>query len=181
VHRLTLLAFSIYFAVAAIAAAQTSTYTKINLDTCAVVAQDRESGSIAWSCPGLNGIPIWVAEGDLRYFVSFGPNAAQEVAATQTLTPFNRINDTLEWRLGADGQPYATILRWFTEFDDGHQGQVLVVTKTGPGGTCHIAYVDARANPNANELARQAADTLTAGFQCGSSEPVIVGNVGNSL
>ncbi|MEJ8574813.1 hypothetical protein [Microbaculum marinum] len=135
---------------------------------------------MAWSCPGLNDIPVWVAEGDLRYLVSFGKDARRQVAASQTLPPFNRINDTIEWRLGADGRPYATILRWFTEFDDGRQGQVLVVTRTGQGGTCHVAYVDALANSDANELARQAADGLSPGFDCRSATPVIFGKAGGS-
>jgi hypothetical protein len=58
---------------------------------------------------------------------------------------------------------------------------VLVVTKIRPDGVCHIAYVDALANKNANELARQAADTMNAGFDCESQAPVIVGNPGRSL
>ncbi|UXN74462.1 hypothetical protein N8D56_04770 [Devosia sp. A8/3-2] len=35
---------------------------------------------------------------------------------------------------------------------------MLVVTQLAEGQTCHIAYIDALANDNANELARQAAD-----------------------
>lgn len=97
------------------------------------------------------------------------------------MPPFNTINDTIEWRLGTDGQPFAAILRWFTSFDDGREGQVLVVTRIAPDGVCHVAYVDARANPDANELARQAADTLTAGFDCDNGSAVVVGTPGGSL
>jgi hypothetical protein len=159
----------------------TSAYSKLNISQCQVVAQNRETGSIAWSCPGRDGTEIWAAEDDARFFVSFGPAADRQAAAGQTLPPFNRINDTLEWRLGEGGQPFATILRWFTEFDDGRVGQVLVVTRIAPDGVCHLAYVDALANKNANELARQAADNLSAGFDCGTQQPVIVGNPGSSL
>lgn len=179
--RISILVFAILVAGTGVASAQMSTYTKIDLQACTVVAQDRQSGSIAWSCPGLNGVEVWIAEGDLRSFVSFGPDADRQVAARQTLPPFNRINDTLEWRLDVDGKPYATILRWFTEFDDGREGQVLVVTRVGPGGSCHVAYVDALANIDANELARQAADLLSPEFDCESGAPVTAGQAGDSL
>ena len=46
--------------------------------------------------------------------------------------------------------PFATILRFFI---DGTQRQILVVTRI-ESPACHIAYVDAGANPNPNELAR---------------------------
>ena len=163
------------------AAGPTSTYSKIDLDQCTLLYQDDESASSEWSCPGLGNVPVWIAEGDLRFFVSFGAAAEAQIAAGETLGPFNRVNETLEWRLGASGQPFATILRWFTEFDDGRVGQVLVVTKIAIDGVCHIAYVDALANKNANELARQAADTMSAGFTCQAQQPVIMGTPGWSL
>ncbi len=163
------------------AAGPTSAYSKIDIDACSVFRHDEESGSTSWFCPAIPNQALWIAEGDLRFFVSFGRAAEVQVAAEQTLPPFNRIGGTLEWRLGPDGEAFATILRWFTEFDDGRVGQVLVVTKLGDEGTCHVAYVDALANKNANELARQAADTLSAGFDCETQEPVVVGTPGWSL
>jgi hypothetical protein len=163
------------------AAGPKSVYSRIDLDACSVFRQDAESGSTSWFCPAIANQAVWVAEDDLRFFVSFGRAAEVQVAAQQTLPPFNRINDTLEWRIGADGAAYATILRWFTEFDDGRTGQVLVVTKVSDEGVCHVAYVDALANKDANELARQAADTLTDGFDCETGSPVTVGKPGRSL
>jgi hypothetical protein len=163
------------------AAGPSSAYSKIDIDKCSVFRQDAESGSTSWFCPAIPNQALWVAEGDARFFVSFGKAAEVQVAASQTLPPFNRINDTLEWRLGADGEAYATILRWFTEFDDGRVGQVLVVTKVSDAGTCHIAYVDAIANKNANALARQAADNLSSGFDCETQQPVVFGTHGWSL
>lgn len=42
------------------------------------------------------------------------------------------------------------------------RAQVLIVYRLGPAGVaCQVAYVDAGANPNANELARAAADSGT--------------------
>jgi hypothetical protein len=60
--------------------------------------------------------------------------------------------------------------------------QVLIVYRLGRDGACQIAYVDAVANPNANDLARAAADAPTA---CpvdtvaipGRSSPILDGNI----
>ena len=102
--------------------------------------------------------------------------------------PFNQTNDTVEWRLSG-GRPFATILRWFIENsnpdtgapDEAHRGQVLVVSRVaqpGEGGACVVGYVDALANPNANEMARNVADTLAADFTCMSDTPVYHGQRG---
>ena len=162
------------------AAGLDSTYTKIQLQNCQQVETAAEEGTFggAWTCPGYQGQTVYVAEGDLRMFVSFGPFAAEEPAASQTLPNFNTVNETLEWRL-RDGEAFATILRWFPSLDDGvSTGSVLIVTQLRPGGgTCQIAMVDAQANRNANVMARQAADTLAGQFDC-SQPPRILGNPG---
>jgi hypothetical protein len=159
----------------AMAQPATSIYTDLDLALCTVMKTD-DFGS-TWACPGLKGIPVMVAEGDLRMFVSFGLTSTTEKAAAQTLPPFNRLGDAIEWRVdSASGQwlPYATILRYFTRRESGEpEGQVLVVTKLAPGATCHIAFVDALANPDADALARQAADRAR-GFDC-ANEPEKVG------
>jgi len=120
-----------------------------------------------------------VIESDLRMFVSYGLHSTTEKAAEQTLGPFNRLGEKIEWRVSnAEGhwKPFATILRFFTEREDSEKaGQVLVVTKVATGATCHIAYVDALANPNANELAREAADKKAKDFDCDKDEPEYVG------
>ena len=161
---------------AAPAAAQKidSAYTDVDLDTCLVRSVDDLGGS--WSCPGYKGYPLYIAEGDLRMFVSYGFNAPDEMAAHQTLSHFNTLGKKLEWRLvsTADGwRPFATILRFYTQIGDGSEpdGQVLVVTKLEPGNTCHVAYIDARLTPDANTIARQFADTLAPVFNCRNDEP----------
>ncbi len=153
-----------------------SAYTDIDIENCRVIAQDRESGSIAWTCPGYQDMELYVAEGDLRFFVSAGRNAGQRVAARQTLPPFNYTHNVLEWRLD-DGRPFATILRYFISVDDeGGEEQVLVVTKIGKTDSCQIAHVNASRNQNANILAREAADNLAQDFDCEDDEVVVVGN-----
>ncbi len=167
------------FLLAGPAKAQTSTYTALDLATCRqepINPKDPLQSGI-WHCAGYLDIPVYVAEGDLCFFVSYGPNAATEIAATQTPPPFNTIHTTLEWRLDAAGVPFATILRFFTERGDGTQGQVLVVTRI-EGPVCHVAYVDARAHANANELAQQAADLFARSFSCEFNTPVWIGGGG---
>lgn len=164
------------------AASVTSVYTKIELEACKALPAPQEEGTWGgwWMCSGYQGIPVYVAEGDLRMFVSFGPNARNEPAAGQTLPNFNTINQTLEWRL-RDGVPFATILRWFPQDGaTGKTGSILIVTRYQPGSVCQIAMIDARVNANANELARKAADTMAETFDC-SRQPEIIGTAGPFL
>ncbi|MES0883789.1 hypothetical protein [Roseibium sp. SCP14] len=180
-QKLTFLAFSAVLLevqwAEAEAAEITSTYTKIRLQDCTQTETASEESTFggSWECAGLQGQKVYVAEGDLRMFVSFSPSAAQEPAATQTLPNFNTINETLEWRL-RDGAAFATILRWFPTLDDsGKTGSVLIVTQLDPGGaTCQIARIDAQANKNANVLARNVADRFAGQFDC-SKGPLIEG------
>jgi len=152
-----------------------SAYTKIDLDKCTPF-ESWELGQ-SWACSGYKEYPVYVAEGDLRMVVSYGVDAPNEMAAQQTLPQFNTINDTLEWRMvrNEEGRwdPFATILRFYTQTGDGSEpdGQVLVVTKLEVGNTCHIAYIDARRVANANEVARQWADDTARHFDCMTDEP----------
>ena len=154
-----------------------SAYTDLNLDDCTVMSSD-DLGS-TWACPGYKGYPLQIAEGDLRFFVSYGFNAGEERAAEQTPPPFNYLGAKMEWRLGdASGgwKPVATIVRYFVSMGEGEkESQVLVVTQLVPGATCHIAYIDATANPDANALAQKAADTMTPDFDC-ANDPEIIGD-----
>jgi hypothetical protein len=161
-----------------------SRYVKFDLGKCTVVERDEESGSIIQHCKDSDGFAFYIAEGDLRFFLGYGSNGRNQRAFRQTLAPFNSINDTLELRswIGSEN-PHAAILRYFTESgmgDDGSpKGQVLVVTKLDGDEACHMAYVDALANPNANELARQVADS-GENFNCATDEPRVVGKSGKS-
>jgi hypothetical protein len=140
-----------------------SAYTKLKGESCRdATPLDAGGYGSVFTCKGYDGIDVRVAEGDLRMFVSYGPGAAKQTAATETLPQFNTIGDTLEWRL-ANGKPFATILRFRWDSDNG-QGSTLVVTKLGKTDACHVAYVTATGNPNANDLARKVADTLARGF-----------------
>ena len=166
-----------FIAVPALGQENQSTYTDLNLDDCSIVTSD-DMGS-TWTCSGYRGIPVMVGEGDLRFFISYGLKMTEERAAEQTLPPFNHPGEKVEWRLGMkDGElkPIATILRYFTQREEGEdEAQILVVTRLGLGATCHVAYIDATANDDANELAQRAADEIAPDFDC-ADEPEIVGD-----
>ena len=58
---------------------------------------------------------------------------------------------------------------------------MLAVTRLPPGKVCHVATIDAQANPNPNELARRAADELARDFQCGKDEVKVIGETGTAV
>ena len=165
-------------ATAAMAQTIDSAYTSIDLEKCQSVPPatfgDDSNDSAYWACLGYDNSLVLVSEGDLRMFVSYGDNAINEDSWHQTLPQFNNLNDTLEWRLKqVNGKwvPFATIVRYFTDpGDGGDKGEVLVVTKLEPGNTCHVAYIDAKLTPNANEIARQFADQFAEDFNCAVDE-----------
>ncbi|WDR01711.1 hypothetical protein PSQ19_13270 [Devosia algicola] len=154
------------------AAAFDSGYTDINLDDCTIMSAD-DFGA-RWACPGYRGYPLYIAEGDLRFMVSYGFDAPNEFAATQTPPPFNYLGDKLEWRLsnkGGEFKPVATIVRYFVDDQDSDTDkQVLAVTQLAPGNTCHIGYVDATETADANIAARKIADRAGS-FDCANDRP----------
>lgn len=177
-------------ALAVPAAAQTveSAYTELDLKRCqhnpGAVAEDYGE----WFCEGYRGMPVRVGAGDQRVTVSYGNRAKEEPAATQTLERFNGVGGRIEWRIAPNAQgnkrAFATIVRWSTTATgaDGKpvRGEMLVVTRIGIAGVCHVGYVDGR-NAKANELARQIADQYAREFICRRDKPVVLGDKGPGL
>jgi hypothetical protein len=168
-----------------------STYTSTAPKDCRQIGKPSElDGSTTRVCPGRDGLTVLIAEDDLREVVSVGRNrktAAEEPAAKVWFGPFNSSETTVEWR-AVGAKPFAIIQRWHiadgTDLD--RQGRpntkaMLVVTRLPPGPVCHVAYVDAIANPNANELARKAADDFARSFRCGKDEVKIIGASGRAV
>jgi hypothetical protein len=162
-----------------------SLYTTIDLKACKKVSRHRDGD--AWLCPGAVGLPVYIARGDLRQFVSVGAQAETRRAAKQTLGAFNSIFErgatraTIEWRFDRRGDrqiPYATIVRFHTS-QGGRRGDVLVVSKVSPTETCHVAYIDALANSDAITLARFVADQRAKAFDC-RNDPYTEGVTGRS-
>ncbi|MGM4917067.1 hypothetical protein [Tardiphaga sp. 813_E8_N1_3] len=140
--------------------------------------------SAQWTCRGPAGLVVVKTEGDLRETITVGRTvkaAEDEPAASQGFAAFNSTTDTIEWRLSG-GKPFAMIQRWHVAIGDGSQSkgapktrQVLVVTRLPPGAVCHVAHIDVSANPDANEVARKAADKLARGFDCSKGKVSVAG------
>ncbi|HEY0851720.1 MAG TPA: hypothetical protein VGD96_17535 [Bradyrhizobium sp.] len=168
-----------------------SSYTSTAPRDCRVTsASNGVDDSTIRVCPGKNGLIVLIAEDDLRETVSIGRTrlgAAREPAAQTWFGPFNSTTNTVEWR-AANGRPYAIIQRWHIadNSDPDKDGRpiakpMLAVTRLPPGPVCHVAYVDVQANPNANELARKAADELARNFKCGKDKVKTIGNSGRAV
>ncbi len=164
-------------------------YTKIDLKACKHTAGRVADDYGSWLCKGHEGIPVYITGGDRRAFVSFGQSAKRQVATRESLMSFNAQGDVVEWRietLGAKKRPFSAIMRWSTAVQSEEpnsegkpvRGQVLVITRLDPGGVCHVGYVDGRANPDANELARKVADEKARIFRCGIDTPGTYGKTG---
>lgn len=164
------------FGPAAVAGEISSAYTTLDLEKCPVIKTFADSDGSVRTCEGYGGLPVQVAEDDLRYFVWYGET--HQTASEQTLPYFNTIHSTLEWRIERrDGvsQPFATILRYYWEREfNGPKGETLVVTKLGADDACHVAHVKADGNPRANELAREIADQRARKFDCERDETASV-------
>ena len=174
------------------ASAQTfgSSYTSTAPKDCHVTSAGTEvDDSTIRTCPGKAGLVVLISEDDLRETVSVGRNratAAKEPAARVWFGPFNSTEHTVEWRT-MNGRPFAIIQRWHIAdiSDEDKNGRpiakpMLAVTRLPPG-VCHVAYVDAQANPNPNELARKAADELARDFKCGKDEVKVIGETGQAV
>src|ERR1700741_4188196 len=168
-----------------------SSYTSTAPKDCRVKsANNGVDDSTIRICPGKHGLFVRISEDDLRESVSVGRNrlgASREPAAQTWFGPFNSTTNTVEWR-AANGRAYAIIQRWHIadNADPDKDGRpvakpMLAVTRLSPGPVCHVAYVDVQANPDANELARKAADDFARDFRCGKDKVKTVGKSGRAV
>jgi len=168
-----------------------SSYTSTAPKDCRMIGKPSElDGSTTRFCPGKSGLGVLISEDDLRETVSVGRNrvaAAREPAAQVWFGPFNSTTNTVEWR-AVDGKPFAIIQRWHIADNavPDKAGRptakpMLAVTRLPPGEVCPVAYIDAQANPNPNELARKAADELARNFKCGKDEVQVIGGAGRAV
>ena len=169
-------------------------YTKFDTKTCKHTKGRQAEDYGSWLCACYQQLPVRLSAGDQRMYVTYGNWKKDDVALSQTFPGFNSVYEgTVEWRIEKkpDGKarPFATILRWniVTAADSEKAtgpikstGRVLVVTRLGPGGVCHVGYVDAKANPDANELARKIADEHARTFKCGKDKRIVLGKVGDA-
>jgi len=171
-----------------------SLYTSVATKGCVKFETVKVSGdeiAATFDCKGLPGYSVVVGEDDLRTVVAIGFNrlhAKDQSSFGQGFAPFNSVHDNLEWRLDAKTKkPFATIQRWLiadnADLDKDSRPKtvgLLVVTRTPPGASCHVAYIDVRANENPNALAQKAADELAQKFDCKKDKVVFIGNKGRA-
>jgi hypothetical protein len=177
--------------VAASAYAADSSYSSIAEKLCRkfdVLKIDGTEYAVSRVCAGRGGYKIFVDEEDLRETLTVGTTmrqAGKEPAAQDRFGVFNRFEDRIEWRNGTDEKPYALIAGWsFADNDHpdatGRPGSVrfVVVMRLPPGPVCKVAYIDRAANDDAEELARQAADSIARNFRCGTDTARLIGKSG---
>lgn len=168
------LAMALYAGLTAAASAAESVYTDVVLGKCKAIVEpnpDEPGGEfIITLCPGLKDYKVLFKEGDLRQSLHYGFLSKAIVdGAWDSFGQFNYMNPKIEWRVDDSGVPYAAIQRFFIGEAD-NLGQVLRVSRVGQPDDeqgCPVGYVDALANKNANDLARELADTIAVSFQCG--------------
>lgn len=153
-----------------------STYTKWNIETCHIIEKDEVSK--VHSCPGKAGIVIKLFNDPDSLTLSFGKeeNTRAEIAGKITSewhweSSFIFAKNTVEWRgykARSGTTPFAAIVRY--DIGKGVGGpfrQKLVVYRIQNDRiSCIAAKIDAH-QPNANQLARDAADKAGASFRCG--------------
>jgi hypothetical protein len=145
----------------------TSTYTSVGIGDCPQIDSHRMGGS--WRCPAIDPYDAVIfSEGDLRQFIRFEIDG-RELGPIFMIPNFNYTSDTLEWRL-ADGEPFAVILRYFLDDQDGNEFQRLYVGRVTPREVCTVGYVTVAGNPDHNVDARRMADQHASSFACGGGE-----------
>lgn len=136
-----------------------SVYSSIKGSACKTIASNDEAEYREQKCTGVAGTPLYIKEGDLRADIDAG-------AMGEFLTPgpFNAASDTVEWRVGPDGQPFAIIFRLTSDVPGQPKQSWLMVETVGKGGKpgCRLAEIPG-ATHDANKVARDKADAAEGG------------------
>ena len=158
----------------------TSAYTKIDLKKCKQTEKpDQYVFGGTWRCKGYGGYDVFVSSADDRESAAFGTKFANNCSGLKTFNGFNSTGGTVEWRVKG-GKPFAAILRWTVSIDpedSTKQATWLVVNKLEAKDSCHMHYVSG-SFPNANDVARKAADDKSASFICETSTPTFDSTIG---
>ncbi|WP_339749072.1 hypothetical protein [uncultured Maricaulis sp.] len=157
--------------------ANDSAYVRV-FDDC--TTREAEDDPVFYSdCAGYGAWTVHILAGEHGAAVAYSRRGleAQWSESPPRVGVFQDLGQVMEWRLDASGTAFATIHRSiFTGFQAGEGGQYLTVTALRPEGelgACHVAYVEAAQQPNANQIARDAADYLAPDWQCGVDEPIV--------
>lgn len=114
-------------------------------------------------------------------------DAETGVGIGQTISYFNTAGPKIEWRAAnvPNAEPFATIVRYHYQTQDEEGGfvnnQALVVSRFRMGHSCHVAYIDALANADANLMAREVADKFASSGDCPEGTVPVLGSGGAAL
>jgi len=152
----------------------TSVYTKFDLKDCRQITPEDIEWSGSFICKGYDSLDVYFAEGDLRQMLAYGKEPQNHCATRQTFGPFNWAYPTIEWRLEG-GRPFAAIQRWSVSDPEDSEKQKtwLAITRIEEANSCRVAVVEG-SMPDANQLARNAADELAHRFDCQKDEAKVI-------
>lgn len=143
-----------------------SVYSSLDVRQCRLVGANEETGSTLHQCRGVAGYAIQVAEDDARMSVNVvAPGGGlHRLEFWSVAGPgFSTLGPRAEWRVrgeGARARPVALIVRLEVSGENDRVTSNLVVSRVSPRMSCVTEVI--RPVPNANELARRAADRAPA-------------------
>ena len=149
------------------AATLTSVYTDLTDKACKTLESDSSgSGWYKGQCQGINGYKLILTEADIRQSIDVitpkGKSFPLDLINNVSLN-FSTVGKKAEWRIAANKQPVALILRYNANEDAADPAKVtsyLVVSKLTDKLVCITDIV--KPQPKANEIARQLADQAPA-------------------
>jgi len=149
------------------AATLTSVYTDLTDKACKTLESDSSgSGWYKGQCQGINGYKLILTEADIRQSIDVitpkGKSFPLDLINNVSLH-FSTVGKKAEWRIAANKQPVALILRYNANEDAADPAKVtsyLVVSKVTDKLVCITDIV--KPQPKANEIARQLADQALA-------------------
>lgn len=153
-----------------------SVYSDIARRKCASSSKTRdEDGPVTYRCRLIDGLTLRTTY--LEAAVQISMLREGKDVGLRLGTGYD-IGEKLEWRGSREeGKfiPAAAILRLITRTGFDSYASVLVVLRVDGEKICPAAWLDSAAAPNANVLARRAADEVAQGFRCGVDATRTVG------
>ena len=165
-----------------------SASTRRSISTSAGISPGREVEDYgSWRCTGHDGIAVHVTRRRSAHLYQLRPERGEGTGRAADARVVQQRGQDHRMADRAPAERQAACLRHHPALEyDRHRttttsksrGQVLVVTRLGPGGVCHVGYVDGRANPNANELAARARRRTRPRVQVRQGQAVMLGDKG---
>lgn len=142
-----------------------SIYTSLDAADCKLVEEGDEPAFSIQRCKGLAPYDLVVEDFDARQSVTVvAPDGEVPLdLAASVGGGFSEVGTKAEWRRAKGaGAPHALIFRYIVTMPDGSKRPYLAVSKLAGKGSCLTKVLDAGKAPDANELARRAADDAAA-------------------